>query len=45
MVWDTFKVVMRGHFISIASARKKAKEKVISDIKANIAFLEAKHLR
>lgn len=40
MVWDAFKAVMRGHFISVASAHKKAK--VVSDIKANIAFLEAK---
>lgn len=45
MVWDAFKAVMRGHFISVASAHKKAKGKVVSDIKANIAFLEAKLIR
>lgn len=44
-IWDAFKAVIRGHFISVASARRKAKENIVSDIKAKITFLEAKHVR
>lgn len=45
VVWDAFKAVARDHFISVASACKKAKEKTTSDLKSKIAFLESRHLR
>lgn len=45
IVWDAFKAVARSHFISVASACKKTKEQVTSDLKAKIAFLESRHIR
>lgn len=44
IIWDAFKAVIRGHFLSVASTRKKVKAKIVSEIKANIAFLETKHI-
>lgn len=40
VVWDAFKAVIRGHFISVGASCKKAKLQVVTDLKARIAWLE-----
>lgn len=44
-VWDAFKAVLRGYFISVAASCRKTKTRVVSDLKAKIAFLEDWHRR
>lgn len=44
MVWDGFKAVIWGHFISVATSCKRTKSLIINELKAKIAFLEAKHI-
>lgn len=44
-VWDTFKALLRGYFISVAVSCRKAKVQAISELKAKIAFLEDRHRR
>jgi hypothetical protein len=40
MLWETFKVVMRGHIISYESAVKKLRQKRLVEIDARLAQLE-----
>lgn len=44
-VWDAFKAVIWGHFISVATSCKKAKLQIITDLKSKIAWLEERHRR
>lgn len=44
IVWDTFKAFVWGHFISVPIACRKMKEKATTELKAKIAYLEAKHM-
>lgn len=44
-VWDAFKAVIRGNFISVAASCKKTKMKTLLDLRIKIAYLKAKHLR
>lgn len=44
-VWDAFKAVVRGSFISAAASCKKAKQHILTDLTSKIAFLEARHRR
>lgn len=45
IVWDAFKTVVRGLFMSATASRKKAKQQILTDLNSNIAFLEARHGR
>lgn len=44
-VWDAFKAVIRGHFISVSASYKKARMQTITDLKSKIAWLEDRHRR
>lgn len=44
-VWDAFKAVVRGQMISLPSAYKKEKSKVVLEIKSKIQLLEERLLK
>lgn len=44
VVWDAFKAIIRGQWISVMSAYKKEKEKTIATFKDKIEKLEDRHL-
>lgn len=45
VVWDAFKAVVRGLFISAEASCRKAKQQILTELNSKIAFLEAKHRR
>lgn len=42
-LWETFKVVLRGHIISFESARKREKQKRLKDIESDLTKLEVSY--
>lgn len=44
VVWDTFKAVMRGQLLLMATACKKEREKLVKNLKDKIIQLEKKYL-
>ena len=44
VLWETFKVVMRGHIIAYSSAKRKACQQSLRDTEAEIAQLDREYL-